>query len=106
MPSPLHPRLQSLLQWPLEAALRKLKYGFFGMPACHPAPEDTQPPPTHTGTHTHHRHTHTQGHTHTPRVQVHRLLRIKNAQENESEVPEIEAQGGEWLLASPTEACP
>ena len=61
-----------------------------------------------TGTHIH-RHTHTQAHTHTPRVQMHRLLRLKDVEEeqkNKSVMPEIEAHGGERIQASPTEACP
>ena len=68
MPSPLHPMLQSLPQGPLETALRKLKYGWFGMPSCHPGPQDTHKH-THTHTHTHTHNTHTTGthigtHTH------------------------------------------
>jgi hypothetical protein len=70
MPSPLHPRLQSLFQSPLGAALRKLKYDCFGMPACQTATLDTH---THTHTHTHtttttNTHTH---YTHTPQAHTH-----------------------------------
>jgi hypothetical protein len=57
---------------------------------------DTQTRTRTTGTHAPHANTHTGTHTHTTR-KIHRLLRFKdvleNTEENESEMPQIEAQG-------------